>query len=79
LFQHDITLVINQTFLELAATSGVAPTIYNATMTLWSGTILASQVSYKKLIPINKTIRAGNLSDFTQVSDLSSSSLTFRA
>ena len=35
-------------------------------MILWSGTILASEVSYKKLIPINKTIRAGNVTDFTQ-------------
>ena len=35
-------------------------------MILWSGTILASEVSYKKLIPINKAIRAGNVTDFTQ-------------
>jgi hypothetical protein len=55
----------------LASSSGVAPISYNATFILWSGTILATEVGMKKFIPVNKILKTGNLTDYSQVTFLS--------
>ena len=59
----------NWTFQQIPGSTSVfnsVPVTFNATSIIWSGTIVAADVGAKKLIAINKALRAGLLTDYSQ-------------